>query len=294
MANRIDDEMRRNRTEHSPTMSLAHEKAEEVLKNTEYSIQETEFISVYGSGNVAADIDCAARLEKKFENRQTPEEKKSKETADILEAIVLMQSELNEWLGNARTLKTSRYDDYINKVDMIAEWSTPEEGSRVLAMAVDVTFGTKKIQKKLEAIKNEIDSGKLGSVKYFKDERGDFVGTRNNIPRTVIGVSQKMVEELADLWVNKKNKELSRHPIQYLFIEEIEKQLDAMQDYADEKGNSDAVYAYKQALAIVRPLLSEKRKFKSEELEMDSVAREIDFYTKETFRLEDKKQMRAA
>ncbi len=167
---------------------------------------------------------------------------------------------------------------------MIAEWFTPADGSRLLALAVDVTFGTVSIEKKLAAIKAEINKGKLGSIKYFKDERGDFIGTRNNVPRTVIGVSESVVEDLAHLWIRGRNKDLSQHPIQHLFLNEIEMQLTAMHDYAVKQGKSDAVLAYRQALGIVRPLHANKRRFKSDELGRDRVAREIARHTEEQFR----------
>lgn len=285
LINRIDQERRRERTELSPMMARAYEKANsEILANPDYAIQESDFISIYGPTAVAADIARVADLRHKFETNITQREKLAKKVADIFEAIVLMQSELSEWFGNARTLKTASYDDYTNKVDMIAEWFTPSDGSRLLALAVDVTFGTMSIEKKLAGIKAEIDNGKLKSIKYFKDERGDFIGTRNNVPRTVIGVSESVVEELAYLWIHKKNKDLSRHPIQHLFMNEIETQLTAMHDYAVKQKKSDAVLAYRQALGIVRPLHANKRAFESEELGRDRVAMEIARHTEEQFR----------
>lgn len=196
---------------------------------------------------------------------------------------MLTQSDSNGWLGNARTLKTAPYDDFKNKVDMIAEWFTPEEGSRLLALAVDVTFGAKSVQKKLEAIKAEIDSGKLGSIKYFKDERGDFIGMRNNVPRTVIGVSELVIEELADLWVHRKHTALAEHPIQRLFLDEIDAQLMMMHNYALKKGKLDAVLAYKQVLGVIQPLRDSKAKFRSKEIAGDTVAREIVLDTSKIF-----------
>ncbi len=283
MVRKIDQDRSRNRLELSPTMALAYEKANGVLSNPDYAIREADFIPVYGPEIVAADTAFANRLKSEFDVRDTPEEKKLKQIADIFEAIVLIESESSEWFGNARTLKTSPFDDYINKVDMIAEWFTPEDGSRLLALAVDVTFGTKNIQRKLEAIKMEIDSGKLGSIKYFKDERGDFIGTRNNVPRTVIGVSESLVEELAGLWVAKNNKALGEHPIQRLFLDEIETQLNAMYDYALKQGKSDVALAYKQVLGVVRPIRESKLPFRSREIARDTVATEIVLDTEKLF-----------
>lgn len=285
MVSKIDRERRLNNTELSPVLTLAYEKAaQEILASPDYAIQPTDFISVYGEKVIAEDIAHAARLSREFELRRTPEEKKMKKIADVFEAVVLMQSELSEWFGTAQTLKTAPYDDYENKVDMITEWFTPEEGSHLLALAVDVTFSTRGIQKKLTEIKTEIDRGRLGSIKYFTDERGDFIGTRNNVPRTVIGVSESVVEELANLWIHKKNKLLGEHPVQRLFLDEMESQLSAMHDYALKQGKTNAVLAYRQALGVVQPIRAHKLKFRSSELSNDRVAKEIALTTEAVLR----------
>jgi len=279
----IDKE--RNRTELSPVMKEASRKAHEIFADPEYVIQESDFEEMYGKEVVAKDIETVDKIELGFKSRSTPEGDKMKAIADVFEAIVLMQSELNEWFGeNARTLKTARYDDYINKVDMLAEWFTPSDGSRILALAVDVTFGTKSIQHKLQAIKEEIDNDKLGSIKYFKDDRGDFMGMRSNVPRTVIGVSESMVEELASLWTQRKNKDLSTHSVQWLFMSEIEFQLAAMHEYASKQGKLNVIPAYEQALGTIRNILANKQEFYSKEAEDDLVAKEIMRHTEELFR----------
>lgn len=281
------NEHRRGAVELSPLMRNAHERARsEVLQNPEYAIQMTDFAAVYNERDIRADLEYVARLEQIFEADNSPEERRVKQVADIFEAIVLDQADMNEWFGDASTLKTSPFDDYKNKVDMIAEWFSAEEGSRVLALAVDVTFGKRKVREKLEQIKAEIDSGKLGSIKYFKDERGDFMGMRNNVPRTVVGVSEDVVEEIAELWMNRRNRELAAHPIQQLFVQEILAQLTAMYEYAVAQGKSDAALAYRQALAALRPLQEAKAGLKSATLLENPVANEIFLGTSEIFHVE--------
>lgn len=280
----IDREREHQQTELSPEMALAYEKTELVFADPKYSLQETDFIPAYGQENVAADIAVVKDLKAKFDARDTPEKKKLKRIADIFEAIVLTQSESRKWFGDASTLKTSTYDDYINKVDMIAEWFTPSEGSRVLALAVDVTFSTESIQEKLRAIKAEIDSGALGSIKYFKDKRGDFMGIRNNVPRIVVGVSESVIEELADLWVREEHKALDEHPIQILFLDEMLAQLTFMHDYALKRGNTAAVLAYKQVLETVRPIHEKKLDLRKRTLSRDGVAAEIVIDAQKVFR----------
>jgi len=278
------DFKRERRTELSPMMERASTKAERVLNDPEHSIQETEFESIYGKDAVAADLEKVARLERQFSTGVSIEDRNSKKIADILEAIVLTQSEMSNWLGNATTLRSSRFDDYVNKVDMLAEWNSPKEGSRVLALAVDVTFGMSGVQKKLREIKQEIDKGRLGSVRYFKDERGDFMGTRNNVPRTVIGVSQPIVTQLANLWLEGEKRQLGEHPIQRLFVDQIATQLRAMASYATQNGKHDAAAAYYQALSAITPVEDSKKGIQLNQLAFDPVAQEIGSQLKVQFK----------
>jgi hypothetical protein len=283
MIARIDSQ-RSRRLELAPAIEKAYQKAKaEVLENPDYVIQESDFAPVYGTQSVEADIKFADMLEREVFKTESAVEQNAKKIAETLEAIVLMQSEMSEWLGGAQTLKTARYDDYKNKVDMIAEWFSPEDGSRVLALAVDVTFGVTTAEKKLSAIRAEIDSDKLGSIRYFKDSRGDVMGTRNNVPRTVIGVSQPVVAELAQLWLENKQKLLGVHPIQALFADEIHAQLSAMLAYAKKKGKTEAVRAYEQALSAIRPLQEQKAIYRSKALLEDPVAQSITEETQRQF-----------
>jgi hypothetical protein len=270
------DKSREKRQELSPSMERAHRKALTMLHDPEYSIQEESFVSVYGKERVNEDKALTTRLRSKFDMQQTPFERISKQMADTLEAILLDESEMSDWFGeNATTVKTSDYDDFVNKVDMLTEWHTPGEGMRMLALAVDVTFGTESIRKKITQIRDEIDSGSLGSIKYFKDVRGDFMGMRNNVPRIVLGVSQPMVEELANLWVNGEKEKLGVHPIQRVFAIQMRAQLQAMEKYAASKGKHGIVSAYQNALGAVIPIEESKRKFPLGALIEDPVAREI-------------------
>ncbi len=278
------DRSRQNRSELHPVLERGYEKARGVLENPEYSIQETDFIPIYGEDAVRRDLAHVEKLEGYFAENQGVAERNTKKIADTLEAIVLTQSEMSEWLGDAKTLRSSRFDDYINKVDMIAEWSSGAEGTRVLGLAVDVTFGLIGVQKKLREIKAEIDNGVLGSIRYFKDERGDFMGTRNNVPRTVIGVSQPVVQELARLWVEGEKKLLGQHPVQRVFIDQIATQLRSMERYAERTGKFDVAMAYRKALAAVTPVEDSKQGIVAGELANDLVVQEIQSQLKQNFK----------
>ena len=273
----------RNREQLSLLMKRAHEKACEVLSDPDYVINEADFEGVYGTENVQRDVEEAERLARIFEVRQTESERTTKKISEVLEAIIIMNAEMNEWLGEADTLKTARYDDFKNKTDMLVEWHSPEDGSRILALAVDITFGTSSVDKKMMSIKSEIDTGTLGTIRYFKDARDEFIGTRNNVPRVIIGVSKEMIEDLAALWLRKDNKALAVHPIQRLLIEEIKIQLEAMLLYAQSKGARNVENAYAQALALIKPLAAKKIGIRLGDAATDPVAQSISSTARRVF-----------
>ena len=278
------DKNREHRVELSPTMENAYARAKKILVDSDYGIQEKEFEGVYDAGTIERDIALTNRLETKFNEERSSYEKNSKKIADVFESILLMQTEMNEWLGqNASTLKASRYDDYVNKVDMVAEWSSPEEGSRVLALAVDVTFGVKSIEKKMMEIRSEIEKGQLGSIRYFRDQQGDLMGTRKNVARTVIGISQPVIEQLAALWLENKNKALGEHPIQRLIIDQIQMQLSAMERYAIKLGRPHVAQSYRQALIGITKIKHEKAAISAASFADDPVAQEITLQTRKQF-----------
>lgn len=110
------------------------------------------------------------------------------------------------------------------------------------------------------------------------------MGIRNNVPRIVVGVSESVIEELADLWVREEHTALDEHPIQILFLDEMLAQLTFMHDYALNRGNTTAVLAYKQVLETVRPIHEKKLDLRKRTLSRDGVAAEIVIDAQKVFR----------
>jgi hypothetical protein len=274
-----------NRASHeklSPLLENAHRKSREVL--AKYSINMADFASVYTPAGVAADMAHVAELKRRFAKSDTPELLVAKQMSEISEAFVVRAvNEYGMFGDSASMYATTDFDDFVNGTDAIGEWYTPEDGSRLLALGVDATFSTQGIEKKLVQIRHEIDSGKLGSLRYFRDKRGDFMGTRNNVPRTVIGVSAPVVERLSRLWIEGDEVGLARHPVQFLFLHEIHTQLEAMCRYARTHNKPDVVVAYAQALATIRRLLSEKQKLSRGDIGDDKIAQGIGTISRQVF-----------
>ncbi|MHB0865665.1 MAG: hypothetical protein ACYC1Y_02065 [Minisyncoccota bacterium] len=247
----------------------AQERAKNVLADAE--VKMALFDGLYDEVALKRDEREVARLESVFD--RSP----SKIFGDILEAIVCEHGELSDWFGpQAQVIKSARFDDYINKIDMVVEFEDAEKRFSYLALGVDVTFGSQDLSKKFAAIRARIDSGELGEVKYFHSERQHFTGRKRKVPQVVIGTEMERVKELGLLWMNRKNKELGEHPVQITILEEIVLQLETFADYA-RRADKDAVATIFDAeLLKVRELLREKKKNGMKGMKDDKVFAEIE------------------
>lgn len=248
------------------TIQGAHPEAQKTIG--EAAINPSDFIYSprYKKEDIERDLGLVEKREKQFEHDD------SQKPAEVFEAIMLHQGELSNWFGqHAETIKTSRYDDVFNGIDIIVEFenTTAKELSH-LGVAVDVTFGTTGLQKKIERIKKEIDRGELARVKYFYSEK-EGVREPRDVARVVVGIELNQVVELAALWLQQKNfqyKEirskanhaLAAHPASRAMLEEISLQLERFKDYANKNNKKALSDIYEKDLVIVKAILAEKQK----------------------------------
>ncbi len=249
----------------------AHERAKKVL--TENEIKLERFTGLYDENILARDIAEVKRLEELFE--PSP----SKTYADIFEAIVCEHGELSDWFGSGcEVIKTSPFDDYVNGIDMVAEIKGEHQGFSHLALGIDVTFGSKDLHKKFDPIRARIDKGHLGEVKYFYSDRQHYRAHLEKVPQVIVGVEIERLKDLALLWMNRKNKELSRHPAQITILEEVALQLEAFTNYAKkngERGSESLAPILERELWKIRELLEEKKKMGIVGVRKDKVFEEI-------------------
>jgi len=176
-----------------------HQKAERIL--SEYAISMDDFI--YEKEIIEKDKTLVNTLKAKFKKDAPNEEKEAKVLADILEAIILEESESSNWLGqNASTIKVSEYDDYVNHIDTIIEFEDAETASHT-ALGIDATYSTS-IKEKFDRIKEEIKNGVLAEAKYFSSS--SIKGMHIQIPRLIIGAEVKTIKELGELWLDKDSR----------------------------------------------------------------------------------------
>jgi hypothetical protein len=267
------------------TLDSAHEKAQKMLNNPLYCIKSTEFVDLYGKENVLADWEKVKKRKEEFERESTVHSEDAKKASEVFEAIMVENAELSDWLGhNVKVLKTTLFDDYFNGTDMVAEWQEKDGGSEVLALAVDVTFGSSTVTKKLEGMRRRVEKGQLSSVKYFRSADGSFRGERSGIPSVVMGISKPVLVDLAQTWMRGDKKSLGAHPVQKALIEEMHHQLVVIHKYAEKIGQRDVAAAYARSVRIAERLKDEKRDISLGSLANDPVFTGIRGQTNFSFR----------
>lgn len=216
---------------------------------------------------VNRDMQYVRDRKAQFEKESTPESRRDKKMATIMEVIINEQVELNDWLGpNAETVTSSQYDDIANGVDGIIRLQSEREGDTDYCLAVDVTFSADSthIRGKFNKILENIEKGQLTEIKYFAVP--DLEGTHEyeykgsvKMPRVVIGIERQVVEKLGDLWFKKNKKELGSHPVQHVIAKEILDQLAVSEQYARSHGNRNNIAAvYRRVSGIIEGSLKEK------------------------------------
>jgi hypothetical protein len=234
-----------------------HEKALDVIE--ESRIKEEDFVNYHGEIDVEKDLKEVARREGEFSKGETRESNEMKKVADIFEALVLQHGELSNWFGeNATTVKTSKFDDYVNGVDLLVEFGGEDDETTHLGLAADVTFMSD-TTKKFDRIRRQIDEGGLAEVRYFHSDSLDTYEVLSKLPEVIIGAEKRTVMELAELWAERQNKELAEHRIQIMILEQMKGQLETFSMYAESIGKDEVAVIYRERLAIVEKILEEKK-----------------------------------
>lgn len=219
-----------------PNLVAAH--AEMIRIINAKRIQESAFASIYES----APSDGAKARSMQIENelKQTRRERESKAIADLLEGLVYRginpekRDELSPgWLGmNAKSIPTALSDDIHNGIDQIVCFHYPETNSHAyLGLAIDVTTGNAStVSEKMKKIKMKIDSGTLGTAKYFSDYPY-YHGTLPMVAQAVVGFEPDRVKQLALNW-QARHESLGQCPEQRLILIQMKIQMETFGLYA--------------------------------------------------------------
>ncbi len=245
------------RNEEGEVVRRVYEKAQAIIDGD--AIKPESFRELYGDKSVDADLAEVKRLEEVFESGASEFDMELSRISRIFEAMIHFHGEQNNWFGeNVSTIRPSRFDDYVNGVDELFEYK--EEGNvskSFLALAIDATFN-KNLRRKLEEIKREIDTGNLATVKYFEDEDSNFKGQLKGIPHVVVGAHRATIIQIAEMWLNNRNDEIAKHPIQFQILEEIQLQCEIFAQYARKNGKPKIAQVYEETCLVMGKILKDK------------------------------------
>ncbi len=130
---------------------------------------------------VKNDARYVENRKRNFSNSEQPEYKLAK----CLEAVFCDRTNSAEWFGkNARMVMPTEYDDLHNGIDGVVEFPG-KQGKKYLGLALDVTYQHDP-SKKFKIIREQIERGDLGKVKYFRSSDGSFEGSLDHLPRVVV------------------------------------------------------------------------------------------------------------
>jgi len=149
---------------------------------------------------------------------------RAKVLADTLEGIIL---NVKTWFGPTSSIyPTTRYDDYFNGVDLVAERA---QGGAVNhnGFALDITYaGYNAILKKIHRITERLKKGEMGKVAFFKSQDGRYKGQLNQIPLVVIGVDGNTMRGLVNMFAEGEDEQIENHQVQFQITEQVLMQCD--------------------------------------------------------------------
>ncbi len=274
------------------------EKTHALLLKERESIEMDEFKDFYD--DVEADKEYVEKLQAKMREEDTPEQKEAARIAEILELLYTDSAEKGRWMGDKAMIRiTSIYDDIKNGIDMVTEFSDEGKFSH-LGLAIDVTFSGD-IRRKLIRIRKGILSGQLAKVKYYLSEEGGEPGL-NNIPHVVAGANLQTIEELSNLWFQKKQlfekieegdqsekvmtvmreklkesiDDLKGHDFQHRVLRQIEFQLEKFIEFAKKEERIEVAKKLQINLDKVREIMNLKGTPELEDVFLDLLEKEIE------------------
>lgn len=240
-----------SRNKEEEELEMYHD--EKMLQNI---MREKDFIGIYGADKVKKDEKDVFNQEKIIERDTDPQRLEDKKRSTVIEEIIFEQSVMADWLGEkTNVIKTAKYDDYFNHIDLVAEFDNSEKNiSNFInaGMAIDVTF-SQDLDRKIARNKKEIDAGVLAEIEYIRS-KNIKPGKLKNIPRFLIVLDRKTTDELIEIYLNGEKKELNYHPVQNEIIGSIELQA-AIYGY---NCHRDKEKIYRGHKDIAKKILAEK------------------------------------
>lgn len=237
----------------SPGLLERSAKQAEILKE-QYSPSMKVFIDHYGMDVVKSDLRAVLIEEEKhrFDNQDNPLTIERKRISDIFEYFFIDAVTKNNWLGKSELMRSTKYDDYFNGVDILGTLLQENNNAQHLEIGTDLTYGSNASNKKLERIVSGIENQHLGQIKYFHSDHLGFTGRIKDIPRTVIGLDKNNLGEFVRNHLYERDTESSK----MVLMQQLLMQLRGFRDYADKlHGESLIRRRYTSAHAQIEGIL---------------------------------------
>ena len=219
-----------------------HDRVDRALKDIE--IKPEDFSDLYSEERIAQDGVYVTDREARF--AQTDQEALPgthgltrgdvRKLSDIAEFSVIKGLNQGQWIPYCGAIKTSRYDDIANGVDSVLEFAPPGQFAN-FGLSIDVSF-SQNLASKFERIKKEIDrfdpeddQNQLGYIRYFKSDKSGHKGRLTGLPRVVMALDTKVVEDLYRI------KDVRGHVARHEVVRELEEQLAVFTQYAGDTGS---------------------------------------------------------
>lgn len=230
--------------------------AQKMIGNTKFNPQ--DFRKFYSKEQIERDV---LKLSDKIKERTAENsdlEDKSKKIATIFEYVIAVCINHAKWLGeNVSIFSPSLFDDWVQGIDGILEITNPHdknEGSRHLALGIDITFGlikNKEFEDKIKSILFGIHEGKLAEARYFKKPDGEILPNLK-MPKIIIsakfGEVRTLVFDFKNLDKEEYKQRLENHPMKYHMIEQILGQCNLFANYARSINEDYVARAYENVI----------------------------------------------
>lgn len=243
-------------------LEQAYSQAQKLIESSRINMD--DFVPPYDINLVEADKVRVGQMERDFKERESrdPDYAERKHASLVLEAVVSDQINNSSWFGgNARMIHTSKYDDFIGKVDGVIGIKETASRDSFFALGIDVTFSAH-LEKKMGLILSELEKGQMASIKYFRSPDGGFKGELVNIPRIILGADANTVSELSRQWTD-GNDALKKHWLQYQLLDMAIEQCDVFEKFAAAKGFHSGSEAYRRDGTKLKSIRTLKQKLAS-------------------------------
>lgn len=207
----------------TPLLEHATQKARLLANEPAFARIDEQAFEMYDKRKLAEDIDRVALTEERREHAMDvlPPE------GEAFEMLLLDMIANRRWFGDATMRRTSKYDDYFNKVDAILGLHTQEHRSVAhLGLGLDATTSTHGMARKLTRVVENVRTGKLGYVRYADID--SFRGELRQIPEAVLYVDHVSFKRLLGNWTTGPDSAIMEHdPFQAELLMQLYYQLDA-------------------------------------------------------------------